>query len=98
MKIFQENNITSKETSNATLEQNQPNPFNQTTVIRYHIPQSTTGQINLFDVNGVLVKTFKTNQSGHAIINGKDLKAGAYTYTLRVNGKIATSKKLMLIK
>jgi hypothetical protein len=92
------NNIISKEISNVTLEQNQPNPFNQTTVIHYHIPQGAIGQINLFDANGVVVKTFKTNESGQAAINGNDLKAGAYTYTLVVNGKIAASKKLVLAK
>jgi hypothetical protein len=92
------NKIISKEISNFTLEQNQPNPFNQTTVIHYHTPQGATGQINLFDANGVVVKTLKTNGSGQAVINGNDLKTGTYTYTLVVNGRIAASKKLVLVK
>jgi hypothetical protein len=92
------NNMIGKEISGVTLEQNQPNPFNQSTVIRYHMPQSTSGQINLFDVNGALVKTLKVNESGQAVINGNDLKAGTYTYTLVVNGKMAASKKLVLVR
>ncbi len=92
------NNLISKEIIGAALEQNQPNPFNQSTVIHYRIPQNVTGQINLFDVNGVLVKSLKTNESGQAVITGTDLKAGTYTYTLVVNGRIAASKKLVLIK
>ncbi len=91
-------NVISKEISGATLEQNQPNPFNQSTVIRYHLPQGTSGQINLYDANGMLVQTLKANESGQAVINGNDLSAGTYSYTLVANGKITASKKLVLIK
>src|SRR6266536_1143841 len=92
------NNIISKEISGASLEQNQPNPFNQSTVIRYHLPQGSSGQINVYDTNGSLVKTLKATDSGQAVINGNDLAAGTYTYTLVVNGKMTASKKLVLIK
>src|SRR6266496_252199 len=84
-------NVISKEISGATLEQNQPNPFNQSTVIRYHLPQGTSGQINLYDANGMLVQTLKANESGQAVINGNDLSAGTYSYTLVANGKITAS-------
>ncbi|HEY6977869.1 MAG TPA: T9SS type A sorting domain-containing protein [Chitinophagaceae bacterium] len=92
------NNIMGKEISGVSLEQNQPNPFNQTTTIRYRIPQNVAGHINLFDANGTLVKTFKTNESGQAVITGNDLKVGTYTYTLVVNGRIAASRKLIVVK
>jgi len=92
------NNIVSKEISGVTLEQNQPNPFNQATTIHYQLPKSSAGQINVYDINGTLVKTIKADESGQALINGSDLKAGTYSYTLVVNGKMAVSKKLVLIK
>src|SRR6266498_1986966 len=92
------NNAISKEISSATLEQNQPNPFNQSTIIRYHLPQGALGQINLYDANGTLSKTLKANESGQAVINGNDLMAGVYSYTLVVNGKMTASKKLVVIK
>jgi hypothetical protein len=92
------NNVISKEISAAALEQNQPNPFNQNTIIRYHLSQGTSGQINLYDMNGTLVKTLKATESGQAVINGNDLKAGTYSYTLMVNGKMVASKKLVVIK
>jgi len=80
------------------LNKNQPNPFNQSTIIRYRLPQGTTGQINFYDEKGTLLKTLRANETGQAMINGGDLKAGTYTYTLLVNGKMVASKKLVLIK
>ncbi|HEY6979069.1 MAG TPA: tail fiber domain-containing protein [Chitinophagaceae bacterium] len=92
------NNSVSNEINAATLEQNQPNPFNQSTVIQYRLPQGSTAQINLYDMNGVLVKLLKADESGQTTINSGDLKAGTYTYTLVVNGKTSASKKMVLIK
>jgi len=80
------------------LEQNQPNPFSQTTIIRYSMPQGMSGVINIYDAGGSLVKSFKTNNSGQATVNADELKAGTYTYTLSVNGKLAATKKLILLK
>jgi hypothetical protein len=93
-----DNSIISKVISGVTLEQNQPNPFNQSTVIRYHLPQGSAGQINVYDMNGTLVNSLKADESGQAVVNGSDLKAGTYSYTLVVNGKMAASKKLVLVK
>ena len=82
----------------ASLEQNQPNPFNQSTIIRYHLPKGTSGQINIYDSKGILMKSFKANESGQATINASDLNSGTYSYTLSVNGKLAATKKLVLLK
>lgn len=83
--------------SGASLEQNQPNPFNQSTIIRYRLPQATSGQINIYDNKGLLIKSLKANESGQTTVNASDLKPGTYIYTLLVNGKLAASKKLVLI-
>lgn len=81
----------------AVLEQNQPNPFNQSTIIRYQIPQGTSGQINIYDNKGSLMKSLRATTSGQATVNANDLKPGTYTYTLLVNGKLVSSKKMVVL-
>ncbi|PSR55356.1 hypothetical protein AHMF7605_18505 [Adhaeribacter arboris] len=93
---FTSNNRVSSESGSATLEQNQPNPFGQSTIIRYYLPSGSTGQINLYDTNGLLVKSLKATENGQAIINRNELKAGIYTYNLSVNGKVVAAKKLVV--
>ena len=46
-----------------------------------------TSSILVFDMNGILLKTYPINQSGNGelIINGNELKAGMYIYSLIVN-------------
>ena len=84
--------------NNASLEQNKPNPFNQSTTIRYSLPHGSKGQIRIFNQTGTLVKTLIANESGQSILNAYDLTAGTYTYSLMVNGKSAGSKKLIILK
>jgi hypothetical protein len=82
----------------ATLEQNRPNPFNQTTTIHYKIPTGANAQLMIYDQSGKLVKTFKATESGSAQINAYELKSGTYTYNLTIDGKLAATKKMVLIK
>ena len=97
------NSITSKtglgyDASSASLEQNQPNPFNQTTIIRYKIPAGANAQINVYNASGAMIKTMRATENGQAQINAGELRAGTYTYTLVVNGKQVASKKMVMLK
>jgi hypothetical protein len=89
-------------TSNETqLLGNAPNPFNATTTIRYLLPSQAQKAYLIFrDANGKLVKSFdlsgNTNQS--IVINGGELLAGTYFYSLEVDGKIVDTKKTILIR
>src|SRR5690606_36055631 len=83
---------------NASLEQNQPNPFDQTTIIHYKIPEKADAQIMIFDASGKLVKTMQVTQSGQAQIDAFNLEAGTYIYSLMFNGKVAASKKMVVAK
>lgn len=84
--------------ANASLEQNQPNPFDRNTTIRYRIPQGSKGQINIYDQTGKIVKALNANESGQSELNGNNLAAGTYIYTLIINGKAALSRQMLITK
>ena len=84
--------------NSASLEQNQPNPFNQNTTIRYSIPQGSKGQINFYDETGKLVKALNVNDNGKLQLSAHDLSAGTYIYTLLIDGKVALSHQMLIIK
>ncbi|MDQ4139580.1 MAG: tail fiber domain-containing protein [Bacteroidota bacterium] len=81
------------------LEQNQPNPFNQVTTFRYTLPLGTSGMINIYEASsGTLVKTLPAPANGQVQVNANELKAGTYVYSLVVNGKVAASKQMLIVK
>ena len=83
----------------ASLQQNQPNPFDQTTTFRYTVPAGAQAQINVYEAtSGSLIKTITAPASGQAQINAYDLKGGTYIYTLVINGKVAESKQMLVVK
>jgi hypothetical protein len=82
----------------ASLEQNTPNPFNTSTRIRYSIPKGSNGQIIIYDVTGKIVNSVEANQNGAIPLNRYNLSAGTYTYTLMIDGKVALSKQMLIIK
>jgi hypothetical protein len=87
-----------KETGTTALQQNAPNPFSSSTTIRHQLPQGSSGQINIYDVNGRLVMSVTTGSPTHTIIDGGNLQAGTYTYSLLVNGKMIGTKKMIVLK
>jgi hypothetical protein len=88
----------SNDASSVVLEQNEPNPYNQTTIIRYRIPAGANAQINIYNSIGTLVKSTRTTEKGQVQINAGELKAGTYTYSLVVDGKLFASKKMVTLK
>lgn len=87
--------------SNGYLEQNSPNPFTNTTTIRYNIPTSAkSARITITSTDGKLVKSFNLNSqgAGQVMLSASSLSAGIFNYSLYVNGKLEDSKKLVLTK
>lgn len=85
----------------ASLEQNNPNPFNQSTQIRYSVPANySTAQIIITSVDGKSVRTYNVTGSGKGQItlNANELSAGTYNYSLNVDGKTVDTKSLVLTK
>lgn len=83
------------------LHQNAPNPFSDKTVIRFDISENDffSASIVIFDMNGTLLKThpIRTAGSGQIVINGRELKAGMFIYSLLVNNKEVDTKKMILL-
>ncbi len=87
--------------SKSSLDQNQPNPFNQATVINYKLNSSDQNdQIIVRDLSGNMVKQINLNQTGkgQVTINANELAQGTYTYTLMVSGQSMDTKLMVLVK
>lgn len=98
-----ENSTTSindlKDNSSTLLEQNSPNPFSQSTQIRYTIPANATGgSVLIFDMQGKLIKTYSISEtgSGSLTINASELTPGMYIYSLVIDDIEVATKRMIL--
>ena len=94
-------NMTSNLFNNNCLYQNVPNPFNELTIINYYIDNnSKSASLNLYDLNGKLIKCvpIETLGKGEITINAGELKPGVYVYTLIVDGSLVDTKQMILTK
>jgi len=85
--------------NSATLEQNTPNPFNQKTEIRFFIPETfSSAMLCIYNMSGMQIKSFPITEKGYGMItiNGSDLYAGMYLYTLIVDGMEVDTKRMIL--
>ena len=88
-------------TTNASLYQNVPNPFNQQTEIRFFLPEQVrSAAIYIYDMQGKQIKNIPISQRGDAriIISASELKAGTYLYSLVVDQKEIGTLKMILTK
>jgi hypothetical protein len=83
------------------LAQNFPNPFNPSTLINYHIPESGFVTLKVYDVIGKevanLISENKTPGNYNVTFDASNLPSGIYVYQLKVNSFIET-KKMILMK
>ena len=86
--------------STASLAQNTPNPFTERTTIRFTLPEDTkNASICIFDMSGKMLKQVPVDASMQSItIEGYELQAGMYIYSLVVNGKEIDTKRMILSK
>jgi trimeric autotransporter adhesin len=81
------------------LYQNNPNPFTVATEIGMSLPEST-GQATLiiYNMEGKQLKVIPINDRGKTVvkIEGNELKAGMYFYSLLVDGKVLDTKRMIL--
>lgn len=87
------------QTDKPYLEQNVPNPFSDATTINFYIPEnSQKATIYIYDMQGLQKKVFPVTTRGKLsiTINGTELQAGMYMYSLIVDGKEVDTKRLIL--
>lgn len=90
---------TGEKTFIAILYQNIPNPFSQSTEIRYNLSESAgKSLLNIYDMNGMQLKSIPITEYGEGslIINGWELQPGMYLYTLIAGGKEIDTKRMIL--
>ena len=84
-----------------------PNPFNPTTTIEFEVPYSMDIMLNVYDINGKLVKTLTNgtvNIGKHSVVwdgsnqFGKSVANGMYIYKLISDKNISISNKMILLK
>jgi len=85
----------------AELEQNFPNPFNPSTIIRYHLSEPSYVRLDIFDLVGTRVATLvdepKEQGSYDVLFNADNLASGIYLYRIFTDQHVQT-RKMLLIK
>ncbi len=89
--------------SDILLYQNNPNPFSDKTEIMYYIPDNYSGSVRLIisDERGesIIKETEACFGRPCAItIDAGEFPTGVYVYAIEINGRIAASKKMIIIK
>lgn len=90
----------------AMLMQNNPNPFNPSTEIKFYLPEKCEITLDVYDIKGSLITRLAdgSRDEGLHIVtwNGRDgqnrlVSSGLYFYVLE-SGKIRLSKKMILLR
>jgi len=83
-----------------SLEQNWPNPFNYSTIIRFELPAATQAQLAIHDIIGreVMLHNFGLLSPGHHTItlDARQMPSGVYFYTLQTTQATQTRKMILL--
>jgi hypothetical protein len=85
--------------SGSVLYQNSPNPFSESTIIRYNVPVvQSMAMINVYDLQGKQIESYKIAQSGSGEVKiaASSLVPGVYIYNLIVDGNEVAAKRMIL--
>jgi serine protease AprX len=87
------------------LNQNYPNPFNPVTVIPFSLRTPANVTIKVYDIKGAFVGYVLNNKSypdgGFTVelnSNQFNLSSGLFFYSLSINGKYISTRKMVLVK
>lgn len=92
-------NVSNTLPTDFTLEQNFPNPFNPSTVIKFTLPEKGLVTLRIYDVTGKEIATpvNEVRDAGtyNVKFNAHGLASGVYYYSLNSSGKTITKKMLL---
>ena len=89
------------ETEILSLAQNKPNPFSESTTIEVTVPESTrTAAIFIYDMSGKQEKQISISERGKVSVSvtSEGLTPGMYLYSLIADGKVVSTRKMILTK
>jgi len=79
--------------------QNSPNPFSDFTTIEFKVDNNFSATLDIYNELGQMVKTLTLNSKEQKVVLSADnFKSGIYFYTLKVNGKVLGSNKMIINK
>ena len=87
------------DTQIASLQQNAPNPFSQSTEIKYYLPETvSTAFLCIYDLQGKQLSQIPINERGEGgeTISGSQFTPGIYLYALIADGKEVAVKRMIL--
>ncbi|MCF8299377.1 MAG: tail fiber domain-containing protein [Bacteroidales bacterium] len=93
------NNVDNSVLESNLLFQNNPNPFKESTQIKYYLDENVKyASIRIYNMNGTQLKSFQLNQYGNSsvTIDGGELHAGMFIYALIVEGLVVDTKQMIL--
>ena len=85
----------------ASMEQNVPNPFSEKTDIAIFLPESVkTAKLCIYDLNGSQISKQEVAGRGETTmtIHADEMEDGMYLYALIADGKVVTTKKMIVSK
>ncbi len=91
-------NVELKNSEDALLYQNEPNPFGEQTTIRYYIPENAgKAEVVFYDEFGRIIKSVEIMEKGNGKldVNTASLASGIYSYSLIVNGVSKNTKRMV---
>lgn len=89
----------SLEITEGVLKQNSPNPFHESTEIFFSLSGSTQhAVINVYNMSGTQLKSIELFQRGEGsiMINGGEFNPGMYMYAMIADGRIISTKQMIL--
>jgi len=84
------------------MDENYPNPFSNSTSIVYHLSESANVELGIYNLNGKLTSTLVDEFmliGKHTVMWNKpdNISDGVYFYSLKINGYITDTKRLVII-